>query len=672
LYKNPEKKISLEWWPSLQDYNEAIQNPRACLSDPDLRNSLPYTNAVGLPRAVTGTFASVYRMHCDEKDYALRLFLRNIKDQAERYARISEFVQNDTLPYTVTFHFLNEGIRSRGEWLPALKMEWVEGKSFDDYIVGHLHDSDKLGTLAASFLNMMEEMKVAGIAHGDLQHGNIIMCNDEIRLVDYDGMFVPAMKNFAASELGHPNYQHPGREQHHFGPYLDNFSAWIIYASIKALQIDPLLLHQLGGGDDCLLFRKSDYATPLQSAAFAAFEKHENEELRKLGSFIRAQLAKDVSQIPYLEHSISHDHAAELTPIPEEVSNIKEGPRLIRTDLKEWLKKENLGASPDYSHARFDHGTKLDNPTESKKDQYSWTVPAPVPQGSVWVKPTATDFAVVAQSGGLRVDAKGVVTLPPELAPGPVPRWIRWDTSLRNTPPQTFQWLMLVNPIVMYLIYSFFVSVTIDEDLRRNGQIYNATVSSVNRYQSRGRYSTAEVTDVTALFKVNGKDFTISRNMGEDQGKYRKGDVYPIRALPSNPTVQEPFGDGAGALQSVDTYHAVLCLLATIVLELLIWCRPLWHKRLAREGIPAIAKIEGVRDMPGGLTGTTYRAEISYDIGSQHYYKSIGINQTEFAKFQQGSREIILCDPDMPDMFVFYRFCNYKAIYVPPVARKNP
>jgi serine/threonine protein kinase len=169
-------------------------------------------------------------MHSVNKDYSLRLFLKNIKDQAERYARISDFVQNDDLPCTVTFDFLTRGIKFRNEWLPALKMEWVEGLSFDDYIVENLRDSNKLGFLASSFMKMMEEMQAAGIAHGDLQHGNIIVCNDELRLVDYDGMYVPAMRNFASNELGHPNYQHPNRDQRHFGPYLDNFSAWIIYA----------------------------------------------------------------------------------------------------------------------------------------------------------------------------------------------------------------------------------------------------------------------------------------------------------------------------------------------------------------------------------------------------------------------------------------------------------
>jgi len=113
-------------------------------------------------------------------------------------------------------------------------MEWVEGEQFDDYIVESLGNPAKLGQLLTKFLAMMDELRQAGIAHGDLQHGNIIMCGNELRLVDYDGMFVPAMNGYLASELGHRNYQHPQRAAHHFGPYLDNFSAWVIYASVRA------------------------------------------------------------------------------------------------------------------------------------------------------------------------------------------------------------------------------------------------------------------------------------------------------------------------------------------------------------------------------------------------------------------------------------------------------
>jgi hypothetical protein len=665
LYKNPQK-LSIEWWPSLQDYNEAIQNPLACLNDSELKKSLPYTTAIGLPRAVTGSFASVYRMHCADKDYALRLFLKNIKDQAERYARISAFVQNDDLPYTVTFDFLTNGIKSRGEWLPALKMEWVDGKSFDDYILENLKDSNKLGALASNFMKMMGEMKAAGIAHGDLQHGNIIMCNDDLRLVDYDGMYVPAMKNFASNELGHPNYQHPKRDQHHFGPYLDNFSAWTIYASIKALQIDPQLLNQLGGCDDCLLFRKSDFIDPLQSPAFAAFEKHEDEELRKLGSFVRAQLSKDVSRIPYLQQEITHDHVIDLTPIADEVSTVKHGPRLIRSEEKTWLDKENVDVLPDYQYLRF-------NTEPGYKDKKnSWIVQHPATQHSVWVKPASADFASRHLTGNLRVDASGALLLPPELATGTsLPRWTTFNNHLKTRPPEENQWLMALNPVVWYMIFSFTLAITVDNNLRLNGQTYNATITSVNRYETRNKSFVNQNTDVTLVYRVEGKPYTISRNMGQDWGKFRQGDVYPVRALPSDPKVQEPFGDPPGTQQGTDSWHGFLCLLINFVTEVLIWVKPLWHRRLARKGFATFATLEDVWDTPAA-GGSSYGAKVSYSLGSKHYATTVRLNQSQFQRLQKGTKEIILCDPYMPELFVFYKFCAYQAIYVPPAARKIP
>ena len=260
-------------WPTLQEFNEAIQLPFANIEDAELKHCLPYTDFLGLPRPVTGAFASVYRMHREDKDFALRLFLKSISDQAQRYSIISDFVRTDKLPYTVTFEFLTNGIKARGEWHPALKMEWVEGTPFDIYLVENLNNAKRLGELAKAFLQMMNELRAAGIAHGDLQHGNMIMCGNEIRLVDYDGMYVPAMIDANATELGHPNYQHPDRASNHFGPYLDNFSSWIIYASIKALQLDPRLLNQLGGCDDCMLFRKADFLNPLESSGFCSVRK---------------------------------------------------------------------------------------------------------------------------------------------------------------------------------------------------------------------------------------------------------------------------------------------------------------------------------------------------------------------------------------------------------------
>ncbi len=56
-----QQAIRLRWWPSPQDYSEAVQNLSVNSVDPELRKGLVYVDALGLPRPVTGAFASVYR-----------------------------------------------------------------------------------------------------------------------------------------------------------------------------------------------------------------------------------------------------------------------------------------------------------------------------------------------------------------------------------------------------------------------------------------------------------------------------------------------------------------------------------------------------------------------------------------------------------------------------------
>src|SRR4029077_855325 len=111
-------------------------------------------------------------------------------------------------------------------------------------------------------------LKDSRIAHGDLQHGNILIVNGQFKLVDSDGMYVPTLARRNSHEVGHPNYQHPRRVATHFGPYLDNFSAWVIYVSLVALSIDPTLWQTTGAGDECLLFRQEDFNNPDTSNAF--------------------------------------------------------------------------------------------------------------------------------------------------------------------------------------------------------------------------------------------------------------------------------------------------------------------------------------------------------------------------------------------------------------------
>lgn len=296
----PEEHV-LKAWPTPQDYNEAVQSG-GNFSDPDLSAAEVEINALGLPRVITGAFASVYKFRCGKRDFAVRCFLRNFADQEQRYARISDFVTHDTLPYTVGFEYLNDGLLVSGHRYPILKMEWVDGLTMNEFIAEQHQNSQSIDQLMMRFCEMVDALRGDGIAHGDLQHANImVLPSGELRLVDYDGMFVPSLGGMQSHELGHPNYQHPSRDANSFGPTLDNFSAWLIYTSLLAIREDHRLWTKLQGGDDCLLFRRSDLEKPESSRAFALLERHSNRQLREHSRFLRSLLHLDISSIPPLE-----------------------------------------------------------------------------------------------------------------------------------------------------------------------------------------------------------------------------------------------------------------------------------------------------------------------------------------------------------------------------------
>lgn len=341
-------------WPTPQEYNEAIQAPTANFSDPELQKAKPELNALGLPRSMTGAFASVYRMHCEGRDLAVRCFLHNIKDMHERYEELSKYIMADDLSYTVTFEYLPEGIKVQDSWFPILKMEWVEGVALDQFLLRNVSSMVSMNSLLSRFTEMVGKLNHAGIAHGDLQHGNILMVGDELRLVDYDGMYVPGLDGYRSNELGHPNYQHPRRSPRHFGPFLDNFSAWVIYTSLLCINEDSDLFERLAGGDECILFRRNDLGMPSSSHVFDMLDRHPSSRIQTAVAILRRLIEFPVKQVPPLDTNIAHpdelpeiDKDAEPDELEEEVvASDRSSMRLSRlTNLPEWMTIGQTGSN---------------------------------------------------------------------------------------------------------------------------------------------------------------------------------------------------------------------------------------------------------------------------------------------------------------------------------------
>ena len=286
------------FWPSLVDYNDAIQSPAVNLRDPELAEAEVATDPLGLPAVASGNFASVYRLNRGEESWAVKCFFRNIPERHDRYRKISEAVQQTNVPYLIPCDYQPEGIYIASQWFPILRMPWVEGLHLNQFVAQHLGRPDVLTNVARAWVSMLRGLRATSIAHGDLQHGNVLIVANRLRLVDYDGMYVPALEGATSIEEGHPEYQHP-RRGGAFGPDLDRFSALVVYTALRALAYEPELWDAHDQGEN-LLFRCADYKGPSESKLFQDLLQLPHEEVRVLSHRVLAACQGDLDDTPDL------------------------------------------------------------------------------------------------------------------------------------------------------------------------------------------------------------------------------------------------------------------------------------------------------------------------------------------------------------------------------------
>lgn len=252
----------------MSDYQEAIQNPARCFSDAALIAGTPKVNALGLPVPVTGGFCSVYQVTSAKSRWAVRCFLHDFADQQDRYAEISGYLKRKRPRQMVDFDYLAEGIRIRKQWHPVLKMEWVDGDTLDQWVGRHVQDAGALRKLGEHWVGLLAELERHQIGHCDLQHGNVLVDGaGQLRLIDYDGMYVPPLRGRGSHEKGHPAFQHPQRDGDDFDERVDRFPALVVHVSLVALATRPALWERYHD-DDNLLFKRSDFADPDRSRVF--------------------------------------------------------------------------------------------------------------------------------------------------------------------------------------------------------------------------------------------------------------------------------------------------------------------------------------------------------------------------------------------------------------------
>lgn len=310
-------------WPEASQFNEAVQNLATSLVDRELRAGEPELGPLGMPMPYAGNFADVYKVHCPAtgNTWAVKFFKREVRDLRERYRAISEHLAAAQLPFMVDFHYQEEGVRIGREKYPLVKMRWVEGLTLNRFVAQSLAQPKLLDQLYVLWIKLAARLRSAGIAHADLQHGNVVLVQGDqgrllLKLIDYDGMFVPALAGQQSGELGHANFQHPQRDTTRaYDAALDRFSHLAICTALRCLSIGGMPLWERFNNEENLLFTARDFRDPANSTLFRELWTLRNPEARSLAGQLALATQRSLEATPLLDELVRDGQVRPLTDL---------------------------------------------------------------------------------------------------------------------------------------------------------------------------------------------------------------------------------------------------------------------------------------------------------------------------------------------------------------------
>ena len=292
-------------YPLISEYLAAIREANNNLDK--LSHLVPVLDKYGEPYRSSGAFAVVFKMKDEQtgKCYALKCFTEEQEGRAEAYHQIAEELEFVDSPYITSVKYLEKELfvdsNCEDEEFPVLLMDWIEGETMETYVAANYTDTHAMAMLCYRFCKMAAWLRSQSFAHGDIKPDNIMVRPDgTLTLVDYDGMFVPAMKGQKSPTVGTKDFSHPLRTIDDFDETIDDFALASIALSLKAISLNPSLL-QTYGASDRLLFSAADYLDLSKSNTFTALQGllADEEAITLMSMFLLASAKKNLSMCSF-------------------------------------------------------------------------------------------------------------------------------------------------------------------------------------------------------------------------------------------------------------------------------------------------------------------------------------------------------------------------------------
>ena len=264
-------------YPLISEYVRAIQDASSNLDK--LAYLVPVLDDHGEPYRSSGAFAVVFKMKDEQtgKCYALKCFTEEQEGRAEAYRQIADELEFVDSSYITSVKYLDKEIfvdsSCEEDEFPVLLMDWIDGETMETYIAENYQDNYAMAMLCYRFCKMAAWLRSQPFAHGDIKPDNIMVRSDgSLTLIDYDGMFVPAMKGQKSPTIGTKDFSHPLRTVDDFDESIDDFALASIALSLKAISMNSKLLDTYGASDR-LLFSENDYRNLSNSKVISALQE---------------------------------------------------------------------------------------------------------------------------------------------------------------------------------------------------------------------------------------------------------------------------------------------------------------------------------------------------------------------------------------------------------------
>lgn len=200
--------------PMTRDYMKAIES--AYFADTRLKQVSFELNKDGSLNFTQGREAIVFPAIMEGDKVAVR-FIRNLtSEQIPAYVKrqeklLSLFRQNGLIHFP-DYEVVRDAIKLPKGFFPAIIMKWAQGLNLIPFLKHNIHKKQLLIALLSEFIKCCRRNHIAGIAHGDLHSGNIIVDKyGQFHIIDIDKTWHPLFGQVRDSS-GNCNYQHPIRK----------------------------------------------------------------------------------------------------------------------------------------------------------------------------------------------------------------------------------------------------------------------------------------------------------------------------------------------------------------------------------------------------------------------------------------------------------------------------